>query len=272
VAAFGWPALAITPKDVHEFVDRRLAEGASIATTNRDVACLRHAFKLAVRDGLLPTMPHFTLRREHNVREGFIDPPDFAALLTELRARDSDVADAVEFAYCTALRRGNVLGSRWSWVTLVFDAAGTVVDGRLTIPGAATKNQRVLGLPLTAFPQLLAIVARRHRLRDPACEFLFHRQGRPLVRFDAAWRAATTAVGYEGLQFHDLRRSAARALRQLGVDESTIMRIGNWKTAAMFRRYAITDDVDVNAAFAKLSTALDTPGPRRVVPLRKVAN
>src|SRR6516165_1435088 len=44
-------------------------------------------------------MPHVTLRREDNTRQGFLDPPDFDALLGEVRARDAVVADVVESAF-----------------------------------------------------------------------------------------------------------------------------------------------------------------------------
>jgi len=49
---------------------------------------------------------------------------------------------------------------------------------------------------------------------------------------------------YRGLIPHDLRRSAAKALRAAGVPESVIMKAGGWKTAAMFRRYAIVSSAD----------------------------
>jgi hypothetical protein len=55
-------------------------------------------------------MPVVTLLREDNTREGFIDPPDFAALCAKLREFGvPGVADATEFAYLTCLRRGNAL-------------------------------------------------------------------------------------------------------------------------------------------------------------------
>ena len=69
--------------------------------------------------------------------------------------------------------------------------------------------------------------------------------------------------------FHDLRRSGARALRRLGVDELTIMALGGWKTRSMFARYSIVDTQDLADAQAKLNAALAAPGPRKVRPLRR---
>ena len=47
------------------------------------------------------------------------------------------------------------------------------------------------------------------------------------------------------------------------------MKLGGWKTRAMFTRYAIVDDQDLAAAQATLDQALATPAPRTVVPLRQ---
>lgn len=60
---------------------------------------------------------------------------------------------------------------------------------------------------------------------------------------------------YSGLIPHDMRRSAAKALRSAGVAESVIMAAGGWKTAAMFRRYAIVSSADQKAAVEMLERA-----------------
>jgi integrase len=52
----------------------------------------------------------------------------------------------------------------------------------------------------------------------------------------------------QGLLVHDLRRSAAKAMRLAGVSESTVMRIGGWRTASMFRRHAIDSHKDQQQA------------------------
>ena len=54
---------------------------------------------------------------------------------------------------------------------------------------------------------------------------------------------------------HDLRRSAAKALRAAGVPESVVMATGGWKTAAMFRRYAIVSKADQQAVVAAIEAA-----------------
>ena len=56
---------------------------------------------------------------------------------------------------------------------------------------------------------------------------------------------------YRGLLFHDLRRTAARRLRNSGLSEQMIMRIGGWKTTSVFHRYAIVNRQEMGDAMRK---------------------
>ena len=262
----GVSALSITTDAVDKYRETREGMGAAAATINRELAALRRMFRLAVRKGKLPTMPDISLLAEDNVRDGFVDPPDFAVFLTALRTQDADAADAAEFAYRTALRRSNVLGAVWTWFALDVQH-GRVRGGALRLPGTATKNKQALTLPLAG--DLLALVDRRWQLRVPACPHVFHRGGVQLQRFDQAWKAAATAIGQPRLLFHDLRRSAARTLRRAGVDVETIMKLGGWKTRSMFSRYSIVDERDLAEAQAKLDRVFRTASTPKVTPLRR---
>src|SRR5262245_26901684 len=197
-------ALDITADRISAYADaRRTQAHVTPATVNRELGALRRMFSLAVRAGKLASRPPITLLHEDNVREGFIDPPEFTQLLAQLRARRApDAADAAEFAYLTCLRRGNALGAQWSWFTLRIED-GAVTGGSVRLPGAVTKNKKPLPLVLTG--QLLALVARRWSLRVPECPYVFHRDGRAIRDFRATWAAACEAVGLPRLLFHDLR-------------------------------------------------------------------
>src|SRR5262249_22718721 len=206
----------ITTDRVDRYIEARVEAKVRPATINRELAALRRAFRLAVHKQLLPTMPTVTLLPEENVREGFVEPAEFMALLPQLRELDAAaVPDAAEFAYLTCLRRGNALGAVWPWFKLELDRSGTVVGGSVRLPGTVTKNKKPLSLALTG--PLLALIARRWAQRLPDCPFVFHRDGHRIVRFDGAWKAACAAVGLPGLLFHDLRRSGARNLRPAGL-------------------------------------------------------
>ena len=103
--------------------------------------------------------------------------------------------------------------------------------------------------------------------------FVFHRNGRPIIRFDGPWNQACEAIGIPRKLFHDLRRSGARNLRRAGVDEHVIQRIGGWKTPSMFKRYDIVDERDLRDAGELLSTYLATAASTAptIVPFRRRA-
>jgi integrase len=268
-ATFGLDkALDITADRIVAYADaRRAQDHVTPATVNRELGALRRMFSLAVRAGKLASRPPMTLLREDNVREGFIDPPEFARLLAELCARKAgDVADAAEFAYLTCLRRGNAVGALWSWFTLRIED-GAVTDGSVRLPGAVTKNKQPL--PLVLRGQLLTLIARRWALRVAECPYVFHRNGRPIRDFRTTWVAACKAVGLPRLLFHDLRRSGARNYRRAQVTEDVIMRIGGWKTPSMFRRYNVVDERDLTEAAERLSGFLAhaASAPPTIVPL-----
>jgi integrase len=265
----GRRALDITSEAIEQMIDARIAAGASIATANRDAAAVRRMFRLVVKKKILPkgSVPDIELRpEEDNARQDFLEAADLDAFLAALREREPVVADVTEAAFYTCLRRANVLGLTWPMLQLEVEW-GSVVGGELRLPGTATKNKKPLALPLTG--HLLALIARRWEARIPAWAYVFHRDGRPVVMFRSAWRAAGKAIGQPDLKFHGLRRSGARALRRLGVDEQTIMALGGWKTHSMFDRYAIVDSRDFDEAQQKLDALLATPGPRKVVALRR---
>lgn len=88
------------------------------------------------------------------------------------------------------------------------------------------------------------------RLTDDA---VFTRpSGRPVLDFRVTWRNACIHAGFPNLLFHDLRRTAARNLRRIGVGENVIMTIEGWKTRSAFHLYDIVDNRDIADAMQEL--------------------
>src|SRR5262249_20944549 len=145
-----------------------------------------------------PAPPRHRAAPKDNARQGFIDPGDFEALLGELRQRDAVVADAVEAAYFTCLRRENVLRLTWPMLTPEV-CEGALVGGELRLPGRVMKNKKPLTLPLSG--RLLEVFARRWATRIESCPWIFHRKERRLAHFTAIWDEASTAIGRPGFLF-----------------------------------------------------------------------
>jgi hypothetical protein len=69
-----------------------------------------------------------------------------------------------------------------------------------------------------------------------------------------------------GLLFHDLRRSAARNARNSGVSENLITKMGGWRTRAMFDRYAIVGEDDLDEAIRRARRAQNGHTHEREIP------
>ena len=137
-----------------------------------------------------------------------------------------------------------------------------------------TKNDD--GREVTLSATSSALLEECVRGKDPD-DYVFTRNGKPVRDFRAAWAKLCIAAGvgrmicrvcekigtgekckcggklkYTGLIVHDLRRSAARSLRNAGVPEGVIMQIGGWRTRSVFDRYSIVVQSDIRDAIGKL--------------------
>jgi len=124
--------------------------------------------------------------------------------------------------------------------------------------------------PSTALPitgRLQELLGRREGLRNGP--YVFHRDGRKVVRFDKAWQKAAKAIGQPDLLFHDLRTSGARTMIRQDIPEDVVLKAGNWKTRSMLTRYNVVSTDDLAAAQEKLTAAFKTGNARPL--LRKAS-
>lgn len=229
---------------------RRQDAGATNATINRELAVLKRAFSLAVKDAKLLHRPHVPMLEENNTRRGFFEADEFedvrAALPEELQG-------LVTFLYLTGWRIGEARPLQWSQVD----------RKRQTIrlePGT-TKNKASRLLPYGALPVLAAVIEsqwQEHQRLAKAgvlCPYVFHRNGQPIRSFRGAWSSACEAAGLPGKLVHDLRRTAVRNLVRAGVPDNVAMRLSGHKTRSVFDRYNVTSEADLEEAMGKLDAS-----------------
>lgn len=243
-------ALNVTTTRIEAFKADMLARGAAKATVNRHLAAIRRMYRLAIkattlRAGDAPAID--MLDESDNVREGFVDPADFENVIAALT--DDAVRDVARFGYLSAWRRGEVLSLQWRDVTL------TAEGGSILLRRANSKNKRGRTLPLRG--ELLELIRRRAAVRQLACPFVFHRNGRPVRDFRTVWAKAATAAGHDGLKFHDLRRSGVRNMVRAGVSPRIARQISGHKTASVFDRYDIVDEADLASALERTGSYID---------------
>ncbi len=232
-------AVEITGPRLDAYAERRMAEGVARATVNQELAALRRGFRLAIKKGLLATMPFIELPKVHNERRGFFETGDLAALELEL---PEPVRAVVRFARLTGWRvHKEILPLTWDAI----DWEGQVIR----LAQADTKGGEARLFPFGQAPELREVLAAQWRGRRGL--FVFHRNGKRITDIRGAWRNACRRAGLVGRIPHDLRRTFARDMRRAGVSEGEIMKLAGWRTRSMFDRYNIIDEQDLAAAVAK---------------------
>jgi integrase len=240
----------VLPVDVtHEmlvaYIEKRRAEGAKPATIRYELAVLGRMYSLAINAGVLNAKPPLPTIRLRNTRTGFFEADEIERVLKHL---PEDVAPAVEFAYLTGWRIGEIRSLKWSQID------GDAYTIRLE-PGT-TKNDEGRTFPFGKFPRLAALLTRQlerslalQRERGKIVPWVFWRDGEQLQQFRKTWLRACAAAGCPERLVHDLRRTAVRNLVRAGVPE----RVAMHKTRSVFDRYDIVSEADLNAAVEKLA-------------------
>jgi integrase len=224
----GYKIQNITVGLLKGYVTHRQEQGADGGTIKREFNILRSAFSVARKEGLLQYVPHFPMPKENAPRQGFVEPPQLSKIRENLPAH---LHPLVTFLYETGCRTGAAKKITWSQVNLK--------TAEVTLPWTQTKNSSPLTLPLSA--------ELRSTLKKPG----FHSGNEPVfdaTNFRKEWIKATKAAKLPEIVPHDLRRSAVRNMRKVGVSESVAMKISGHKTRAIFLRYDIVDNSDIHAA------------------------
>jgi integrase len=237
------------------------------AVASLAVRCLRPMLKWSSAPGrryvapeLAVISPPAAVRR----RERVLGRDELARVLPALRASERPHADAMRLMLMTLLRREEVCGARWrdlDW------RAGT-----LTIPGERAKNGQPHVVPLPR--QVIALLRKRLLGEpDPATPVFSTSRGGALQNWDPETKAIQAASGTQGWTRHDLRRTGATMLGDMGetpdIIEAALNHVSIRSTlAATYNRSRYRPQVA--AALQRLADALDgiEAGAANVIPLR----
>jgi integrase len=260
--AFGkMRAVNVKVPAITTYIKQRKADGAAVASINRELALLRRAFNLGVANQKLgpAQVPNFKglLQREKNARQGFWEHHEYEAFRAALPV---DERAMFVFGYWTGCRFGEIAALEWSQV----DLAGRAV--RLRDDQTKSGEARIipLGGPGGDLYDMLVSQRARHQDLCPDSPWVFFRQGRAPGSYHKsvrrgqrvgditkAWAAAVSTTGIRRL-FHDLRRTGVRNLIRAGVPEKVAMLISGHKTRSVFERYPIVDERDLHQAAERL--------------------
>jgi integrase len=132
-------ASRLTKAHMRVYIESRRVAGASDPTINRELSIVRRAYTLAKQEDppLIHRPPYIPRLDEDNVRQGFIERPQYEALLTELPA---NLKALFVCGYHVGARKGELRKIQWPQVD--FDAR------LITLPGVQTKNKKPRTLPI----------------------------------------------------------------------------------------------------------------------------
>lgn len=219
----------ISPKLICEYKSMRRGKEAAPATVNKELILMNHAFNLAMKEWeWVQENPVSRVSREkvNNLIERWLNFDEEKVLLS---ATPGWLQEIITFAINTGLRRGEIIGLKWSQVDLF----------RKTMIILEQKNKGKDTLPLNE--KAMQVLKERAKVRQIKTNYVFYNGNGNMINARNLLRAfydATEKTGIESLRFHDLRHTFATRLVQVGVDLYTVQKLGRWKTISMVMRYA----------------------------------
>lgn len=216
-------AHAVLPTHIAKYLDKR--GQTSPVRANREISLLSHKFSYGMRWGALNSNPclgvakHKEKGRDRYIRD--IEFKSVKSIASEL------IAIVMDFAYITALRKGDILSLRLDQIT----DEGIWVKQSKT--GAKQLYEWSIGLH--------EVVNRAKALKRPIRGlYLFcNRQGKPYTDagFKAMWNRVQVKWAEQGgnrFTFHDIRAKALTDAKNLGMDAQTL---AGHSSAAMTEHY-----------------------------------
>jgi integrase len=258
------PIDQVTRRDVAVRLTRIVADNGSI-TAGRARAALSALYVWAMGQGLTEINPVVgTIKPEDS------KPRERVLADAELRAiwracGDDDLGQVTKLLILTGCRRSEIGGMCWSELDLE--------RGTWTIPAQRAKNHRAHTLPLP--PIALDIIATVHRMvgRD---QLFGMRAARGYTGWGGPEEAALRVrAGVSDWSMHDLRRTCATRMADLGVQPHIIEQVLNHVSghksgvAGIYNRSSYEREVRAALAlWADHVRALVEGGEKKIVPLR----
>ena len=206
-------------KDLQEYIDRRMKGGVKASTVRRELNPLRHVYKVARRERGIPVPDIFQalyIPPDPPARERRLTRDERHALFeatTKCRGKRQYRLwfSLILAAYCTALRRGELL--KLLWADIDFDKR------TLLVRAESSKTRRARLLPLE---RMLCWHLMLYRSLVPEEDKTPSSRVFPIsgTAHEQAWKRIVKRAGIEDLHFHDLRHAGATRYDELGLTRS----------------------------------------------------
>jgi integrase len=261
----GMPVDRITRKDVAaRLLAVSKASGAPTAIAFR--GALSTMFAWAMQMGLVENNPVVNSFKP-------TPPPSRDRVLTDaelaaiwIGVGDDEYAKVIRLLVCTGCRREEIAGMRWS--EFDFDA------GTWTLPAARSKNGKPHTLPLTPLMQNV-IDSVSHREQS---DLLFGRK-HGFTSWSIGKRALDEKLGLKAWTHHDIRRSVATGMANIGIQPHIVEQVLNHQSghrrgvAAIYNRSPYESEVrDAMLRWSDHVRSITEGGERKIVPMPQRAS
>ncbi len=219
----------ISPQRIVAYKQKRYADGVAPATINRELAAMKKAFNLAIREWEWcreNPVSRVSMEKEANTRDRWVTAEEEARLL---EACPPWLGELVRFALHTGMRLGEILALTWRGVDLVRNTA--------TVFQSKNGTRRTIPLNQT----VRALLKGKAKVRALNTAQVFQSQAQTPLEANnirRAFRRAVRQAEIEELHFHDLRHTFATRLVQAGVDLYRVQRLLGHQSPVMTQRYA----------------------------------
>jgi integrase len=192
-----------------------IAKDGGAVSANRTRASLSAMFVWAMGEGLAAANPvAHTNRREEKPRERVLTDAELRTVWKSLD--DDDYSVIVKLLMLTGQRKGEIAGLRWSEIDFK--------RGLISLPSERTKNARPHDLPISHTVQSLL----QSRPRTDGRDMVFGSGDGPYSGWSSSKAALDArAAGLKDWVLHDIRRSVATGMADIGIQPHIIEAVLN---------------------------------------------
>ena len=215
----------------------------SVASVNRELACLKCMFNRAIDWGIAKDNPVRKVKffKENNWRLRYLEKEEIAKLLANCPPMLHAI---VTIAANTGMRKAEIQNLKW----------GDVNFHRGFITLRRTKNGEKRFIPMNQIVRETLISVRK----QPQSSYIFCGKEDLPFNFRKSFDTAVKKSGILNFRFHDLRHTFASHLVMAGVDLNTVRELLGHKTVGMTLRYSHLSPDHKTRAVELLGNQMDT--------------
>jgi integrase len=281
----------ITRRDIVLLLDRIVDRGSPVQA-NRTLAAVRRMFNFAIERGLIEASPCVKVRPpgEEKARERNLSDEEIKLLwpALDLAPMEDNIRGLLRFMLVSAQRKGETI--------YMHEREINRAEATWTIPAERVKNKRDHVVPLSPlaldiigderkgtdeerwiFPSSRTGVPYQERSLDHAVRDLYmHRPPAKGRKPSTKPKAPLVLAGFDPFTPHDLRRTAATKMRELGISKDDVKLVLNHKDPSVTGRHydkyeGLREKRRALDSWARQLTLLIAPVQANVVTLRSTA-